>query len=126
MTLNIIMAAVTGAALTALVAVLLSRRKPKRKKKQPEQSPLEFSKRIFIGLSALVGAVAAFVCVMAWRTEDTSITQGLVDNAFALLKVGVVSYFGKAALENKIKLAHFYPKLKQQIFNEGSGGYEPD
>jgi peptidoglycan biosynthesis protein MviN/MurJ (putative lipid II flippase) len=115
------MAAVTGAALAALAAVLLSRRRPKRKKKKPEQNPLEFSKRIFIGLSALAGAVAAFVCVMAWRTEDVSITQALIDHAFGLLKVGVVSYFGKAALENKIKLAHFYPKLKNQIFTEGSG-----
>jgi len=121
MTLNIILAAVTGAALSALVAVLLSRRKPKRKKK--EQSQLEFSKRIFIGLSVLAGAVAAFVCVMVWRTEDVSVTQALIDNAFGLLKVGVVSYFGKAALENRIKLAHFYPKLKNQIFN--SAGDNP-
>ena len=120
MTLNIIMAAVTGAALAALVAVLLSRRRPKKKKK-PEQTPLEFSKRIFIGLSVLVGAVAVFVCVTAWRTGDGSITQALVDNTFDLLKVGVVSYFGKAALENKIKLAHFYPKLKNQIFNDRGG-----
>ena len=122
MTLNIILAAVTGAALTALVAVLLSRRKPKKKQKKPEQSPLEFSKRIFIGLAVQVGVIAVFVCTVAWRTEDMSVTQALVDNAFELLKVGVVSYFGKAALENRIKLAHFYPKLKNQIFNEGSGG----
>ena len=120
MTLNIILAAVTGAALASLVAVLLCRRKPKKKKKQ-EQNPLEFSKRIFIGLSVLAGAVAAFVCVMAWRTEDVSVTQALIEHAFGLLKVGVVSYFGKAALENKIKLAHFYPKLKNQIFKEGGG-----
>ena len=120
MILNITLAAVTGAAIAALAAVLIFRRGPKKKKKQP-QGHLEFSKRVFIGLSVLVGCVAVFVCLMAWRTEDVSITQGLVDNAFGLLKVGVVSYFGKAALENKIKLAHFYPKLKQQIFNSGEG-----
>jgi multisubunit Na+/H+ antiporter MnhB subunit len=120
MTLNIIMAFVTGAALAALVTVLLCRRKPKKKKK-PEQNPLEFSKRIFIGLSVLAGAVAAFVCVMVWRTGDVSVTQALIDNAFGLLKVGVVSYFGKAALENKIKLSSIYPKLKNQIFKEGNG-----
>ena len=120
MTLNIILAAVTGAALSALVAVLLSRRRPKSKKKKP-QGHMEFSKKIFLGLSILVGALVAFVCIMVWRTEDVSVTQALVDNAFALLKVGVVSYFGKAALENKIKLAHFYPKLKNQIFNSGEG-----
>ena len=56
---------------------------------------------------------------MVWRTEDISVTQALIDNAFDLLKVGVVSYFGKAALENRIKLAHFYPKLKTQIFGNG-------
>ena len=119
MILNIILAAVTGAALTALVAVLLSRR-PKKKKK-PAQNPLEFSKRIFIGLSVLVGAVAIYVCIMVWRTEDVSVTQALIDNAFALLKVGVVSYFGKAALENRIKLAHFYPKLRDHIMNSNGG-----
>jgi hypothetical protein len=121
MTLNIILSAVTGAALSALVAVLLSRRKPKRKKKQPDKTALEFSKKIFVGLSALVGGVAVFMCVMVWRTEDTSITQALVDNAFDLLKIGVASYFGKAALENRIKLAGLYPKLRGQIMNEGSG-----
>jgi H+/Cl- antiporter ClcA len=120
MTLNIILAAVTGAAIAALVAVLISRRRPKKKKKQT-QGHMEFSKRIFLGLSILVGALAAFVCIMVWRTEDVSVTQALVDNAFALLKVGVVSYFGKAALENKIKLAHFYPKLRNHIMNDRGG-----
>ena len=119
MTLNIILALVTGAALASLVAVLLCRRKPKKKKK--DAAPMEFSKKIFLGLSILVGVVAAFVCIMVWRTEDVSVTQALIDNACGLLKVGVVSYFGKAALENKIKLAHFYPKLKNQVFKEGGG-----
>jgi len=121
MTLNIILAAVTGAALTALVAVLLSQRKPKKKKKTDEPSHLEFSKKIFIGLAVQVGVVAVFVCAVAWRTEDMSVTQALIDNAFDLLKIGVVSYFGKAALENRIKLAHFYPKLKNQIMNDRGG-----
>jgi len=121
MILNIILAAVTGAALSALVAVLLCRRKPAKKKKQPENNPLEFSKRIFIGLAVQVAVVAAFVCAVAWRTEDMSVTQALVDNAFDLLKVAVVSYFGKSALENRIKLAHFYPKLKNYIMNDRGG-----
>jgi multisubunit Na+/H+ antiporter MnhB subunit len=117
-----IRAAVTGAALSALVAVLLFHRKPKKKKKaQSEKTALEFSKRIFIGLSVLVAVVAVFVCIMVWRTEDVSITQGLIDNAFGLLKVGVVSYFGKAALENKIKLASIYPKMKNYIMNSDGG-----
>ena len=120
MTLNIILAGITGAALAALVIVLFFRRKPKKKKKK-DAVPLEFSKKIFIGLSALVGAVAAFVCVMVWRTEDVSVTQALIDNAFGLLRVGVVSYFGKAALENRIKLAHFYPKLRDHIMNSNGG-----
>jgi len=126
MTLNIILAAIAAALVTgplaALVAVLLSRRRPnKKKKKKPEQTPLEFSKRIFIGLALQVGVVAVYVCAVAWRTGDMSVTQALVDNAFDLLKIGVVSYFGKAALENRIKLAHLFPKLKNQIFNEGGG-----
>ena len=119
MILNIIMAAVTGAALSALVAVLANRCKSNKKKKKA--APLEFSKKIFLGLSVLVGGLAVFTCVMVWRTEDVSITQALIDNAFDLLKVGVVSYFGKAALENRIKLAHFYPKLKDYIMNDRSG-----
>ena len=129
MTFNVILAAiaaalVAGAAVSALVTILLSRRKPKKKKKASatqESSTLEFSKKIFIGLAVQVGVIAVFVCAVAWRTEDMSVAQTLVDNAFDLLKVGVVSYFSKAALENRIKLAHFYPKLKNQIFNEGGG-----
>jgi len=50
-------------------------------------------------------------------------SAGTVQKA-ALLKVGVVSYFSKAALENRIKLAHFYPKLTGQIFNNGEDDYE--
>jgi len=117
MNAELILSAAIGGGIASLVAALLSRRKKKKKGK----TALEFSKRIFIGLSALVGAVTVFVCLMVWRTEDVSITQALIDNAFDLLKVGVVSYFGKAALENRIKLAHFYPNLKNQIFKEGSG-----
>jgi len=37
-----------------------------------------------------------------------------------LLKIGVVSYFGKAALENRIKLASIYPKLKEQILKSAT------
>jgi hypothetical protein len=58
------------------------------------------------------------------KRSDVSVTQALIDNAFALLKVGVASYFGKAALENRIKLANIYPKLKNKIFGE-QGGCEP-
>jgi len=116
MILNIILAAVTGAAITALVAVLLYKRKPQKKKKPSDN--MEFSKKIFLGLSILVGAVTAYVCFVVWCSEDITITQALVDNAFGLLKVGVVSYFGKSALENKIKLSSIYPKLKQQIFGD--------
>jgi len=118
--LDILLALVAGAALTALAAVLFARRRPKKKKKR-QASPLEFSKKIFLGLSVLAGAVAVYVAVMVWRTGDVSVTQALIDHAFGLLKVGVVSYFGKAALENRVKLAHFYPKLKNHIFNDGSG-----
>jgi uncharacterized membrane protein len=120
MNAEIILAAVTGAALTALVTVVLCRCKPKKKKKNA-QIHMEFSKRIFIMLSGLVGAVTCFVCVMVWRTDEISVIQSLIDNAFDLLKVGVVSYFSKAALENRIKLTSIYPKLKNYIMNDRSG-----
>jgi dipeptide/tripeptide permease len=123
---ELILAAAIGGGIASLVAALLSRRRPKKKKKAQEKTALEFSKRIFIGLAMQVGVVAVFVCAVAWRTGDVSVTQALVDNAFDLLKVGVVSYFGKAALENRIKLAHFYPKLKEQIFSENGGVNESD
>lgn len=121
MILNMILSAAIGGSVALLVASLFFRRKPRSKKRKQKQTPLEFSKRIFIGLAVQVGIVAVFVCAVAWRTKDMSVTQALVDNAFDLLKVGVVSYFGKAALENRIKLAHFYPKLKEQLFYNGEG-----
>jgi len=120
MNAEIILATVTGAGIASLVAFLFCRCKPKKKKKK-DQNHMEFSKKIFVGLSVLVGAVTCFVCVMVWRTDEISVTQTLIDQAFDLLKVGVVSYFGKAALENRIKLASIYPKLKQQIFGDKNG-----
>jgi len=114
MNAELILAAVVGAAIATLAAFIICRCKPKKKKKK-EQSHMEFSKKIFVGLSVLVGAVTSFVFVMVWRTDEISVTQALIDQAFDLLKFGVVSYFGKAALENRIKLASIYPKLKDKI-----------
>ena len=120
MTINIILAAVTGAALSALVAVLYCKCK-QPKKKSKGKSAMEFSKRIFVALGLLVAGIAIFVCVMAWRTEDMFLTQSLIENAFGLLRIGVLSYFCKAALENRVKLAHFFPKLKHKILSDRSG-----
>ncbi|MCL2509391.1 MAG: hypothetical protein FWF05_09465 [Oscillospiraceae bacterium] len=112
---EILLAAICGGGIALLTVSLAYLCRPKVKK---AHSPLEFSKRIFLWLSGLVGVITFFVFIMVWRTEDVSVTQSLIDNAFDLLKVGVVSYFGKAALENRVKLASVYPKLKNQIFND--------
>ena len=117
MNIEIILAAAISGVISSLVAALFFYCRPKFKKKSKKsKTAMEFSKRIFLGLSVLVCAVTIFVCVMVWHTEDVSVTHALIDHSFGLLKFGVVSYFGKAALENRIKLTHLFPKFKHKIF----------
>lgn len=80
--------------------------KPKSTKKT-KRKKIEFSKIIFIGISAATTAVAVFSCVMIYRTGDLSPLTYLIPSVFAELATATGFYYRKAQKENEIKLPHY-------------------
>ena len=70
----------------------------------------EFSKLIFIGVTAGTVAITIFACVMIWRTGDLTPLAYLIPGAFAELATATGYYYWKAKRENEIKLAKIYGK----------------
>lgn len=68
----------------------------------------EFSKLIFLYVSALNLAVTVFSCVIIWRTMDTSALAYLIPAVFTELAAATGFYYTKAKTENKIKLMALY------------------
>lgn len=68
--------------------------KPRKKKK------MEFSKKIFIGVTAGTILVTVFTLVMVWRTQDLSILAYLIPAVFAELATATGFYYKKAQTEN--------------------------
>lgn len=64
----------------------------------------EFSKIIFVGVSALTLAITGFSCCMIWLTMDTSALAYLIPAVFAEMASATGFYYSKAKAENKIKL----------------------
>lgn len=73
-------------------------------RKRSARKKLEFSKVIFVGVSALTMAVTVFSCVVIWRTQDTSALAYLIPAVFAEMASATGFYYTKAKAENKIKL----------------------
>ena len=65
---------------------------------------MEFSKLIFMGVSALTLAITVFSCVMIWNTMDTSALAYLIPAVFTEMAAATGFYYTKAKVENKIKL----------------------
>ena len=76
---------------------LLRARRAKRK--------IEFSKLIFVGVSAVTLAITLFSCVLAWITRDTSVLCYLIPAVFAEMASATGFYYSKAKAENQIKLS---------------------
>lgn len=70
----------------------------KRRKK------MEFSKKIFIAVSAVNLFVVGFTCKMIWMTMDLSPLAYLIPAVAAEMATGTGFYYSKAKAENKIKL----------------------
>lgn len=75
-----------------------------RKLKSSKKKKIEFSKAIFIGISAVTISVAVFACVMIWKTGDLSPLSYLIPSVFAELATATGFYYRKAQKENEIKL----------------------
>ncbi len=76
----------------------------KKKRRSKAGSKMEFSKKIFIGVSAASVVVFIFTLVMVWRTMDTTPLTYLIPAAAAELATATGFYYNKAKAENKIKL----------------------
>lgn len=70
----------------------------KRKKK------MEFSKKIFIGVSIMTALVTIFTGIMIWKTNDLSPLMYLIPAVFTELATATGFYYSKAKAENKIKI----------------------
>jgi hypothetical protein len=78
-----------------------------RKRKSAKKMKIEFSKVIFVGISAVTISVAVFACVMIWRTRDLSPLAYLIPSVFAELATATGFYYRKAQKENEIKLPKY-------------------
>jgi len=65
---------------------------------------MEFSKKIFIGVSIMTTLVTVFTGVMIWKTNDLSPLMYLIPAVFAELATATGFYYSKAKAENKIKI----------------------
>ena len=70
----------------------------KKKKK------IEFSKKIFIGVSVAAILVTIFTGIMIWKTNDLSPLMYLIPAVFAELATATGFYYSKAKAENQIKI----------------------
>ena len=78
-----------------------------RKRKGARKKKIEFSKVIFVGISAVTISVAVFACVMIWRTRDLSPLAYLIPSVFAELATATGFYYRKAQKENELKIPHY-------------------
>lgn len=79
---------------------------------------LEFSKVIFIVVSAITLIVTGFTLAVVWKTGDTSPLAYLIPAVFAELATATGFYYNKAKTENRIKLRKEYGA---EIYNDTKG-----
>ena len=65
---------------------------------------LEFSKKIFIGVTSVTISVTIFTLIMIWKTNDLSPLIYLIPSVFAEMGAATGFYFNKAKAENEIKI----------------------
>lgn len=76
----------------------------RNKKSENKKPKLEFSKKLFIGVSFFNVVIVIFTLVMVWRTLDLSPLNYLIPATFAEFATATGFYYSKAKAENKIKL----------------------
>lgn len=75
------------------------------KRKRLGNNKVEFSKKIFMGVTAGVLVVTLFAMYMVWETKDTSVLSYLIGGVFAEFGVATGFYYNKAKAENEIKIS---------------------
>lgn len=69
---------------------------------------MEFSKWLMIVAGTINLAVITFSIIMIWRTNDLSPLSYLIPSVAAEFSAATVAYYGKARVENRIKLMKAY------------------
>ena len=91
--------------------------------KQNNKKKTEFSKRLFVFVTALNVALLVFCCVVTWKTGDLSLLAVAVVGTAADQAFAIKYYYRKAEQENKIKLmAAFKIKPEKDDFDINNGG----
>lgn len=85
----------------------------KKKKK------MEFSKKIFIGVSVAAILVTIFTGIMIWKTNDLSPLMYLIPAVFTELATATGFYYNKAKAENQIKIRKGTVPNQQEEDNYG-------
>ena len=65
---------------------------------------MEFSKKIFIGVSIITLSVIIFSFIMMWETNDLSPLSYLIPSVCVELATATAFYYDKAKNENVIKI----------------------
>jgi hypothetical protein len=65
---------------------------------------MEFSKKIFFGVSLVALIVVFFSLYMIWKTNDLYPLRYLIPAVFGEISVATGFYFNKAKAENRIKI----------------------
>lgn len=68
---------------------------------------MEFSKKVFFGISLAVTLLVVFVCFMVFRTNDLEPFRYLIPSSFTVLGTAVGFYYNKAKAENQIKISQY-------------------
>ena len=90
-----------------------------------KKKKFEFSKGLFIFITALNVLLIIFCCVMTYRTGDLSLLAVAVVGTAADQAFAIKYYYRKAEQENKIKLKQQYKiELEPEDFDiESEGDY---
>lgn len=67
---------------------------------RPYKKKMEFSKKIFIGVTIATTIVTIFTLIMVWKTCDLTILAYLIPAVFAELGAATGFYYKKAEKEN--------------------------
>ena len=77
-------------------------------KRNQKRKKVEFSKVILVILFLVDFSVTVFTCRMVKATGDTTPLCYLIPSVSAATAIGINAYYGKAKVENRIKLARAY------------------
>lgn len=83
----------------------------------------EFSKLLFVFVTALNVALILFSCVVTWKTNDLTLLAVAIAGTAADQAFAIKYYYRKAEQENKIKLMKAYKiELEREDFEINNGG----